>query len=176
MNDFMSANLTKAPIAARTHVQNVSPSSATSSSSAKGSEKGGATMDFANRAQGFEVKEANHMQKATEAAMAEHQKTHEVNAERTKIPVFKKQDEVFIDDYPERRPKQSVHTAKRDDRRIRDRREPRFDTIDFSRGLMDILEKSGKQTVAVGKPQIYDKFSNTSNMHWGSGRFLDFFT
>lgn len=176
MNDFMSANLTKAPIAARTHVQNTAPTTNSSSSDAKGSEKGDARMDFANRAMGFEVKEANHMQKAVEAAMAEHQKAHEVSTERTKIPVFKKRDEVFIDDYPDRKPKKSVHMAKRDERRNYDRRQPRFDTIDFSRGLMDILEKSGRQSVAVGKPQIYDKFSNTSNMHWGSGRFLDFFT
>lgn len=182
MNNFIAANLTKAPVVTRAPVQNATPASATSSTNASSFASGASdksasvAQESANRAMGLEVKDANYMQKATEAAAAEHKKTHEVRTDRTKIPVFKKQEEIFVDEYPEKRPRQSVHTAKRDAKRIRDKREPQFDTVDFSKGLMDILEKSSRRPGAVGRPQIYNQFSHTTNMSWGNGRFLDFFT
>lgn len=181
MNNYINTALTQTPLAARTHVQNASSGSSNSgsntSSSNASAKGGGAVMDFASRASGFETRALNHTEKLTEAAAAEHQVVHKTNDEKNKIPVFKKQEELpFVDDYPERRPKQSVHTAKRDERRVRDRREPTYDTIDFSKGLMEILEKSQNQPTASGRPQIYNQFSHTTNMNWGSGRFLDFFT
>lgn len=173
MNEIMSGSITKATVAARTQTHNQQNTTSSSSDGKSSTGKSEAHQNFASRAAG--VTPGQRQEKEEEIAAAQLQKPHEIDNKKTEVPKLRRQDEEPIDDYPKKRPRESVHYQKRDDKRIRDRREPMFDSIDFSSGLLEILDASVVRPPLTGMPHLYNEFSTASLLNWGSGRFLDFF-
>ncbi|MFI3175027.1 MAG: hypothetical protein R3Y53_07525 [Bacillota bacterium] len=176
MSTIGQSILTKAPSAARTHSQTVGSASSGSSTSKGSSAKSDATMDHANRAMGYEAKTLNHMQKTEEVARANMQKTKEVDGEKTEIQKTKVEDKFVIDERQQRKHRRNLQKERynrRSSASVEHRKTPKFDVVDISFELLEILDSSMKRAPLVGKSQVYDSGAVAQMLAWGTGRYVD---
>ncbi len=175
MSTIGQSILTKAPAAARTHSQTAGSASAGGSS--KGSTaRADATMDHANRAMGYEAKTINHAQKAEEIARAAMQKTKEIDGEKTEVQKTKVEDKFVIDERQQRRHRRNLQKERynrRSSASVEHKKTPKYDVVDISFELLEILDSSMKRAPLVGKSQIYDSGAVAQMLAWGTGRYVD---
>lgn len=173
MSTIGQSILTKAPTAARTHSQ----TTGSANTSSKGSTaKSDATMDHANRAMGYEAKTLNHAQKAEEIARATMQKTKEIEGDKTEIQKAKVEDKFVIDERQQRRHRRNLQKERynrRSSAAVEHKKTPKYDVVDISFELLEILDSTMKRAPLVGKSQVYNSGAVAQMLAWGTGRYVD---
>lgn len=164
---LVTAGITKTPVIARSHSQATTPPASSSSSSAKGSAKGDATMDFANRANGFMTTQLNRNAKEVEQAYAQLQKTHEVSTEKEQINKEIPYEQRPLDDYPTQHKRSGSPAVRREERKEPKNPNGKYDTVSFSDDLLAELDAQPKKPL-VGTPHIYNQNASTSIMTWNN--------